>query len=159
MVCSRSGKLDATARFFRQPVPRWLLTTKAGAAHWKGRDGFERLWRAPLNAASEMDWAQIWTELAAQGIERVAVLGGGQLTAALFAAGLVDELWLTVCPLVLGGSASPTPVDGLGFAAEAAPRLRLQSVKQQGDELFLHYAIAPDSRLPDAAAMKAQQSD
>jgi len=141
MVCSRSGNLDPTMRFFRQPVPRWLLTTEVGAEQWREGDEFERVWKAPLAADGEIDWPQVWAELAERGLERVAVLGGGQLTAALLAAGLVDELWLTVCPLVLGGSASPTPMDGLGFAAETAPQLQLRSANQRGEELFLHYAV------------------
>jgi len=145
IVCSPSGDLDTSMKFFRQPVPRWLLTTGAGAERWRGGDEFDRVWQAPLGAEDEIDWRQVWAELAERGLERVAVLGGGQLTAALFAAGLVDELWLTVCPLVLGGSASPTPVDGLGFVSGAAPQLKLRSVKQQDDELFLHYVTTTDA--------------
>lgn len=142
MVCSPSGNLEASARFFSQPVPRWLLTGEAGLKKWQGTEDFERVWVAPCCGDGAVDWQKIWRELTAQGIEKIAVLGGGQLTAGLFEAGLVDELWLTVCPLVLGGDASPTPVDGVGFLAGEAPRLRLLSIKQEQGELFLHYAVA-----------------
>lgn len=143
MVCSASGELDSKARFFRQPLPRWLLTTVAGAQRWQGTDCFERIWLLPLAPGGEVDWPAVWRSLSAQGLNRIAVLGGGQLTAALLAAGLVDELWLTVCPLLLGGSASPTPVDGQGFWAGQAPKLALLSVEQGEGEVFLHYAVLP----------------
>lgn len=141
MVCSLSGNFNASARFFSQPVPRWLLTGEAGAKRWRETDSFEQVLVASLRQDGEIDWWEIWAKLAAQGVEKVAVLGGGQLTAGLFEAGLVNELWLTVCPLVLGGSDAPTPVDGMGFGAKEAPRLKLLSVEQRQEELFLHYSV------------------
>lgn len=142
MVCSLSGNLDDSARFFSQPVPRWLLTGQAGAKRWQETDdSFERIWIAPLRVDGQINWLEVWDKFAAQGYERIAVLGGGQLTAGLFEVGLVDELWLTVCPLVLGGSAAPTPVDGMGFGADESPSLKLLSVEQKAEELFLHYAV------------------
>ena len=64
----------------------------------------------------------------------------GAVNAALFAAGLVHEVHLTLCPVVLGGRNAPTLADGQGFARLAqAARLRLASQKRVGDELFLVY--------------------
>ncbi len=141
IVCSASGDLDTSVRFFSQPITRWLLTGEVGAKRWQQTEYFEQVWITSLAAEGQVDWLKIWEKLAAQGWGQIAVLGGGQLTAGLFEAGLVDELWLTVCPLVLGGRAAPTPVDGVGFLAGDAPRLKLLSVEQQDDELFLHYAV------------------
>lgn len=50
-----------------------------------------------------------------------------------------DELWLTVCPLLLGGATAPTPVEGEGFCLALAPRLELLSVQANNQEVFLHY--------------------
>lgn len=141
IVCSASGDLDPEVRFFSQPVPRWLLTTEEGARLWGERGGFEKVWVSPERQGG-MDWPEVWRSLSRFGFERVAVLGGGAMSAAVFEAGLVQELWLTVCPFVLGGVNAPTPVDGAGFLAEAAPRLRLRSLEQHGDEVFLRYDVA-----------------
>jgi 5-amino-6-(5-phosphoribosylamino)uracil reductase len=138
IVCSGSAHLDPNLRFFRQPVPHWLLTTQAGAQSWQ-QPGFEQI---IIAGQDRIDWPTALRNLGSLGLERVAVLGGGQLVASLLAAGLVDELWLTVCPLILGGSQSPTPVDGLGFAAQLAPRLHLLSVETQEQEVFLHYRLS-----------------
>jgi 5-amino-6-(5-phosphoribosylamino)uracil reductase len=142
VVCSASGALEPTARFFQQPTPRWLLTTPAGAEHWRQvnlPDAFERVIEAP-----KFDWATIlqdWGQT--QGWQRLAILGGGRLVTGLLAAGVVDDLWLTVCPLLLGGEASPTLVQGVGWASDQlAPRLKLLSAQPQGDEVFLHYQVA-----------------
>jgi 5-amino-6-(5-phosphoribosylamino)uracil reductase len=89
----------------------------------------------------EIDWIDAFQELANFGIKRLAILGGGKLVASVLAAGLVDELWLTVCPLILGGADAPTPVEGEGFLADLAPKLELLAVKQVGQEVFLHYRV------------------
>ena len=90
-------------------------------------------------AGEEIDWIDAFQQLASFGIKRLAILGGGKLVASVLAAGLVDELWLTVCPLILGGADAPTPVEGKGFLADLAPKLELLAVKQVGQEVFLHY--------------------
>ena len=87
----------------------------------------------------EIDWIDAFQQLETLGIKRLAILGGGKLVASVLAAGLIDELWLTVCPLILGGVDAPTPVEGKGFLAGLAPKLELLTVKQVGGEVFLHY--------------------
>ena len=89
----------------------------------------------------EIDWIDAFQQLETLGIKRLAILGGGKLVASLLAVGLIDELWLTVCPLILGGADAPTPVEGKGFLADLAPKLELLAVKQVGQEVFLHYRV------------------
>ena len=86
-----------------------------------------------------IDWVAALQQMASLGLSRLAVLGGGQLVASLVAADLIDELWLTVCPLILGGATAPTPVEGEGFYPALAPRLELLSVQAIEQEVFLHY--------------------
>jgi riboflavin-specific deaminase-like protein len=68
--------------------------------------------------------------------------GGGVLNARFFAARAVDELYLTIVPRILGGSAAPTIVEGDGFEPDAIPDARLDRVEKVGDELFVVYAFA-----------------
>ncbi|MEG4208109.1 dihydrofolate reductase family protein [Microcoleus sp. Pol7_A1] len=98
-------------------------------------------------AGGEIDWIDAFQQLANVDIKRLAILGGGKLVASVLAAGLVDELWLTVCPLILGGADAPTPVEGEGFLADLAPKLELLAVKQVGQEVFLHYRVDRSSRI------------
>jgi len=145
IVCSRSAQFDPNLRFFQQPVPRWLLTgqdadTAVPFPYPMTNSKFDRIIYAKT-AGGEIDWIDAFQQLASFDIKRLAILGGGKLVASVLAAGLVDELWLTVCPLILGGADAPTPVEGEGFLADLAPKLELLAVKQVGQEVFLHYRV------------------
>ena len=140
IVCSNFGKIDPDLKFFNQPITRWLITTEEGAKPWQERSSFDRILAfdtpektVDLNAALE--------ELANSGIDRLAVLGGGGFVAALFAEDAIDELHLTVCPVIFGGSTAPTPVDGDGLPPDMIPQLELLSSKTVGHEVFLHYRV------------------
>jgi 5-amino-6-(5-phosphoribosylamino)uracil reductase len=74
-----------------------------------------------------------------RGVSTVLCEGGGGVNAAFFAARAVDEVYLTLCPRVLGGATAPTFVSGPGFSPEAMPDAVLASVERLGDELFLRY--------------------
>lgn len=140
VVCSRSADIPTQIRFFNQPVPRWLLTTQAGAKRWQPEPGFDRILVAETGTG-DLDWGAAFQQLASAQIQRIAVLGGGELVASLIAAGLVDDLWITVCPLILGGREAPTPVAGLGFPEAIAPRVELLTMQAIGHEVFLHYRL------------------
>lgn len=173
ILASLQANIDPQLRFFHQPVPRWLLTTSVGAKHWQERPEFEKIIvcqtteaRAkgsegdgevgrnppitsashPLTPHSSIDWVVAVQQLADLGVKRLAVLGGGQLVASMLAADLIDEFWLTVCPLILGGASSPTPVEGMGFDTALAPRLELLSVQAKEQEVFLHYRLQRQQR-------------
>lgn len=140
IVCSLSGRLDPGIRFFKQSVPRWLLTTAAGAKYWQGLTAFDRIWIAPYQSQDDgFNWPQILLELKTLEVDHLVAMGGGQLMAALMAVDLIDELWLTICPLIIGGGQAPTPCDGDGFWLTEAPRFTLVSNETFGDEVFLKY--------------------
>nr|WP_225938697.1 RibD family protein [Kovacikia minuta] len=140
IVCSRSALLDPNYPFFRQPVPHWLLTTHRGAQRWQTFPGFEKILVAET-ATEEIDWQAAFQQLTTLGLKQLAVLGGGELVASLLANGFIDEFWITICPLVLGGKSAPTLVEGLGFLEALAPRLQLLELQTQSDEVFLHYRV------------------
>lgn len=76
------------------------------------------------------------------------VEGGPSLNDALVSQNLVDELFLTVSPRLLAGSAQP-PVTIAEATTPGAARnpptpLGLVSVHAAGDELFLRYALEPN---------------
>lgn len=140
IVCSRSARVDPQLQFFRQKVPRWLITTATGAKRWQGGSEFEQILVEQTEAES-INWIAAFEHLAELGLARLAVLGGGELIASLLAVGLIDEVWLTVCPLILGGASAPTPAEGGGFLADLAPRLELLTTQTVDQEIFLHYRL------------------
>ena len=92
--------------------------------------------RDKLNLPAALRWLRKkW------GVKRLLCEGGGELNAALFQAGLVREIRLTICPFIFGGRTAPTLAGGAGVRHLArAARLRLVSMKRAGAELFLVYA-------------------
>lgn len=149
LIASRSGKIDAELPFFSQPIAiadgkpfeRWLLTTNKGAKDWQNRDSFSKVLVCETADGKDIDWQLVKSQLAKLNIKNLCFLGGSELAASLFAVNFIDELWLTICPTIYGGSDAPSPVSGAGFTPDTAPKLTLLSVDRVEQELFLHYQV------------------
>lgn len=155
IVCSAIGNLDPGWPFFQQPVPRWLITTLEGMQSWReGRKGkdIERPFEHVLITERPFNWHVVMQDLLCgksalssaadrPAIQNLVVMGGGELVASLLSDGLIDDLYLTVCPLLIGGKTAPTPVGGLGFTLPRTPQLVLKSCQVKADEVFLHYSV------------------
>jgi riboflavin-specific deaminase-like protein len=101
--------------------------------------------RAPADPSGAVDLEAALRILKAErGVEALVVEGGPGLNHALVSHQLVDEIFLTLAPEVLGGSAdeSITLLRGPALQASVRPTLDLVSVHLAGDELFLRYSIA-----------------
>jgi 2,5-diamino-6-(ribosylamino)-4(3H)-pyrimidinone 5'-phosphate reductase len=81
------------------------------------------------------------------GIERLLVEGGGTVHRSMIAAGLYDEIRLIICPFVIGGAASVTPVQrGAFWPRGTIPRYNLADAQTVGDYLYVTYKPEPDSQ-------------
>jgi 2,5-diamino-6-(ribosylamino)-4(3H)-pyrimidinone 5'-phosphate reductase len=101
--------------------------------------------RAPADSRGGVDLTRALMALRAErGVECLMVEGGPGLNHALVSRQLVDEIFLTVAPELLGGSVDETLtlLRGPALPARDRPTLDLVSVHLSGDELFLRYSIA-----------------
>jgi riboflavin biosynthesis pyrimidine reductase len=81
----------------------------------------------------------VLADLHARGVRRLLCEGGPRLNRALLAAGLLDELFLTLSPLVTGDDRQTAIV--AGGALPAPLRLALRSVATADGELYLRYSV------------------
>ncbi|HTR41341.1 MAG TPA: RibD family protein [Pseudomonadales bacterium] len=71
-------------------------------------------------------------------VKRLLCEGGGGLHGTMIRAGLVDELHLTICPVIFGGRRAPTIAEGGNLIKLAdAARFKFTSAKRERDELYV----------------------
>ncbi|MGA9112971.1 MAG: dihydrofolate reductase family protein [Candidatus Dormiibacterota bacterium] len=143
-VVSASGALPASHPALSHPEADVLIiTTPEGAAHLPALHPRVRV--AVAGEAGEIRPAAIVAAASTQlGAVTILCEGGPRLFGQLLAAGLVDELFLTVSPQLAGRSGPdgrPGVVAGTTFAADLAPRLHLRSLRWSGNHLFLRYGV------------------
>ena len=137
LVLSRTGALPVALPFWQQPLQRWWLRPREAGSSPTAAP-FDR--QLPFDSLLELR-----QQLAGLGLSRLVLLGGADLASQWLAAGLVDELQLTLCPLLLGGAHSWCAADpGLGL-----DRRRWHLLEQrplEGDELLLRYGREEPAR-------------
>ncbi len=135
VVVSRGLDLPPDGDLTSDPQVRPLFLTRASAA--REVPGAEVAGYDGPGDDLPVDW--ILAQLASRGVERLLVEAGGELLFQFFAADAIDDVHLTLCPLVVGGDA-PSLADGAGFDLDTMKRFSLVAVEPEGDEVFLHYA-------------------
>lgn len=151
VVLSTDLQIPSKVEFFTYPETEKLVITTRRAP--KSRvDRFRRLADVAVLPSGRIRPREVLRILAGRGARRVLVEGGGTLNFSFFQENLVDELYITVTPSILGGAAAPTPVDGKGFLKSSRVRLRLMSVKRRGDEVFLKYEVTKNAAYRGASA-------
>jgi riboflavin-specific deaminase-like protein len=143
IIVSRSGTVNPKAEVFqRRFSPIIILTTRRATA---SRLRALRAVAAEVKICGtrEIDFPRALRWLREKwGIKRLICEGGGELNDALFRSGVVDQLHLTVCPMILGGRTAPTIADGLGASSLAqAAQLALVSARRHDDEMFFVYRV------------------
>jgi riboflavin biosynthesis pyrimidine reductase len=140
VVVTASGELDPAERALQGGA--LVLTTDAGAGHLRGRlpaaSAVRSLGAAPPSAAA------IAAAVRAEGHRRLLVEGGPRLLARFTAERALDELFLTLSP-VLAGRRSGDGRLGLLEGVELLPGdgrwARLRSLRAAGSHLFLRYDL------------------
>ena len=73
-----------------------------------------------IHYREEIDFSNLFQRMKlGHGVERITIQSGGMLNATLVRNGLIDHLLIIIAPLLVGGKATPTLVDGRSFKTEA----------------------------------------
>ena len=126
VLVSRSFELPWEAGLFAAPGQRVLVYTRV--------EGSVPDLSADVELVPEDDFRAVLADLRSRGIERLLCEGGPTVNRALLDAGLLDELFLTLSPVV-SGEGPPIVADG-----PSAP-LTLRSVATADGDLYLRYSV------------------
>ncbi len=145
VILTASGDLDASARFFTAGEGERLIYVPAGEQD-RVRDRIGGVAGAQVIGVGDplgdrVDLTAVLADLAARGVRRLMVEGGGSVLAQFLAEGLADELDLVVAPLFVGDAAAPR----IGGVPAGAPlrRMHLAEVRVIGDVVLMRYLPGP----------------
>jgi riboflavin biosynthesis pyrimidine reductase len=128
------------ARSFDVPWQAGLFAAPGQVVHvYTGMPGAVPPVAADVDVVAVDDLTAVLADLRARGVERLLCEGGPTLNRALIAAGLLDELFLTLSPLVTGDDRQPAIVSGGALAAPV--RLALRGVAGADGDLYLRYSV------------------
>lgn len=136
-VVSGSLQLDWDTPFFTAATHRPIVVTH-GRAPGEAVRRAERVAEVLVAGDGEVDLAGAVQRLGERGFEHVLAEGGPSLNGALAAAGVLDELCLTVAPRLVAGDAKRILT---GRTLAAAPDLTLWSLCEEDGYLFLRYRL------------------
>ena len=143
VVISGRATLDPEAEIFRHRFSPIIVLTTARASQQRVQRLRGVADEVRVCGDQEIDFADALRWLRTKWkVRRLLCEGGGEVNAGLFREGLVNEVYLTLCPLVFGGRTAPTLADGQGISqVKDATQLRLKSVRRVRHELFLVYRV------------------
>jgi 5-amino-6-(5-phosphoribosylamino)uracil reductase len=150
VTVTSSGVLDLAARFFTAgDGPRLIYVPGPAGPGIRGRlGGAAGVEVIGTGDGGQAGLAAVLADLAARGVRRLMVEGGGRVLAQFLAEGLADELNLVVAPVFVGDPAAPR----IGGASASTPlrRMHLAETRLIGDVVLLRYL--PGSPRPPAAS-------
>jgi len=95
-----------------------------------------------VDGGEQVDMRGLSNDLAARGVDRLMVEGGGTVHTQFLTGDLADELQLVIAPVFLGDSDGTRFVRDGRFPWTAGQRASLAEVRQVGDVVLLRYALS-----------------
>jgi riboflavin-specific deaminase-like protein len=137
VTATRSMELPVQAPLFQDPDARIVVLTSSDrpAPACAASVTVERVGPEPLDLVEGMRRLR-----SAHGVRSLLLEGGPTLLAAMTAAGVVDELFLTTAPKLAGSADQPSILEGPPLTQPLD--LRLVSLMRDEDYLFTRYRVA-----------------
>jgi riboflavin-specific deaminase-like protein len=140
-IVSARVELEGDIPLLREPSARVVILTGSQASLPATAAHVEYV---RTGHAGRCELADAMTELGERyGVQRVLCEGGPHLACQLLAAGLLDELFLTIAPMLAGGEPAGGEALRILAGGELLPprELELLGVLSSGSELFLRYGV------------------
>ena len=140
VVMTRSLDLPIRQSFFTSRETERIVYTTRQAPRARV-DRFSRVADVVVLPRKTLSPAAVLADLHERGVRKALVEGGGELHFAFAREHLVDEIYITLTPRLIGGVGAPSILDGKGFLKDEHLKMKLVSNRRVGDELFLRYRV------------------
>jgi 5-amino-6-(5-phosphoribosylamino)uracil reductase len=140
VTVTRRAELDARADFFAVGDTEKVVYCASPLVD----DARDRLGPVAtvVDGGESVEMRTLSTDLAARGVERLMVEGGGTVHTQFLSEDLVDELQLVVAPVFVGDSGAPRFVRDGPFPWNTSRRAVLVDANTIGDVVLLRYALS-----------------
>ena len=135
-VVSKSLDLDQSSRLFADTTVRPIVVTCAASPD-EVRAQLDAVADVIVAGDADVDLGAALDVLAERGLGRVLCEGGPHLLGSLATAGVLDELCLTLSPVIAGGTAGRIVA---GYLPEVVEPMVLRHVLEEDGHLFLRYS-------------------
>lgn len=141
IILDSRAQVPPTARCLAPggPAATIIATTAAAPANRveRLREAGATVWTLPA-AGEWVDWLPLLRALADAGVTSLLVEGGAAVHSSALAAGVVDKVIAFIAPSIIGGTAAPGPVGGLGVSeASAATPLDILSWQEVAGDIVI----------------------
>lgn len=143
VILDSSGVISSKSQIIKtcHKIPTIIAVSKKAS-----RKNLDKLGKYPVkiivSGKNRIDIKKLLKILQKQNIKIILLEGGGTLNWEFIRKELVDELIVTITPYIIGGKNATTLVEGDGFSKIInSPKLQLQNITRQKNEIVLHYYI------------------
>lgn len=140
VIVTGSGDLPADAAALQVPdQPLLIATTEAGAERARAILADHPDVSYHVGPDKRVDWPELLADLRERGVQSLLSEGGARVYGDLIRARLIDEVFLTRSPIVIGTSAEASRtslVEDAAFHPDHPPQLHMLSLRRHGSYLF-----------------------
>ncbi len=133
------GDLDPTASFFTTGPAEKIVYVTTPAVN-KTREHLTDV-ASVVDTGNPLDLHTLLADLAARGVRRLMVEGGGTIHTQFLTAGLANEIHLVIAPFFIGDPAAPRFAGTGTFPHHPGHRMTLAEARQLDDVVFLRYLL------------------
>ena len=137
VVVTASGELPAD----HPSLPAAIVVTTSTGAQTLAEHGVRTAEVIDVGDTEDVDAAAAIARLRERGHRRILTEGGPSLMGSMLAAAVVQQLFLTISPKLLGGGEGRPPLSGGADLLDASLGGTLVGLRRAGDYLFLRYAV------------------
>ena len=141
VLVTASASVDPESRFFRTAGAAGCIVATVEDAPADRVEALRRVSDVWTLGRGAVDLRALLVRLRARGVERLLVEGGGETNWGFVRDGLLDEIYVTIAPSVLGGRDAPTLCEGEGLAMAHQLRLELFASEIIDGEIFCRYRV------------------